>query len=226
MQRNLSQSERHFWKEKNAIFIAEHWHRHSVVQSPKKSLTRHSQELHLSWSSVLWIQNQDLNCTPTISRSKTLWQIRTKLQEWLCVSGLMRRRSRMRTELKLLGSLTSYTFHLIGAVNNQDYCYWGRKMPQDFVVQKPLHGTKCTAWCALSSQGIIRSFSFEEENEMQSPSIRIITNTRFVGSVSPFIITKSPPLNLNNLKRMEHSLYTARKTRNLLAEKFGEHVLH
>ena len=38
-------------------------------------------------------------------------------------------------------------FHLNGIVSKHSYCFWGIKMPADFITQKPLHSSKVTAWC-------------------------------------------------------------------------------
>ena len=55
-------------------------------------------------------------------------------------------------------------FHLHGQVNRQNYRFWGRT-PPDEVLEKPLHSSKVTVWCALSSQGIIGPFVFEDQKE-------------------------------------------------------------
>ena len=52
-------------------------------------------------------------------------------------------------------------FHLDGLVNSQNFRYWSTE-PPDAIAGSPLHSAKCTAWCAISSRGIIGPFCFED----------------------------------------------------------------
>ena len=51
-------------------------------------------------------------------------------------------------------------FHLNGQVNRQNYRFWAERPPEE-VLEAPLHSPKVTVWCALSAQGIIGPFFFE-----------------------------------------------------------------
>ena len=55
-------------------------------------------------------------------------------------------------------------FLLSGHVNSKYNVYWGTAAPED-VMQRPLHSIKCTAWVAISKNGIISPYWFEDENE-------------------------------------------------------------
>ena len=55
-------------------------------------------------------------------------------------------------------------FHLDGSVNRQNCRIWGTE-PPNVVTTKSLHSRKCTAWCALSSDGIIGPYWFEDNAE-------------------------------------------------------------
>ena len=61
-------------------------------------------------------------------------------------------------------------FHLNGQVNRQNYRFWAERLPEE-VLDTPLHTPKVTVWCALSSQGIIGPFFFENGASQTSPSI-------------------------------------------------------
>ena len=57
-------------------------------------------------------------------------------------------------------------FHLDGSVNSKTYRIWGTE-PPNFVATKSFHRIKGTAWCALSSDGIIGPYWFEDNAEMR-----------------------------------------------------------
>ncbi len=52
-------------------------------------------------------------------------------------------------------------FYLNAQVNKQNCRYWGSEKPK-FCIEKPLHGEKVTAWAALSVDGIVGPFFFED----------------------------------------------------------------
>jgi hypothetical protein len=54
-------------------------------------------------------------------------------------------------------------FHLTGAMNEQNFRYWSMENPQE-LHQQPLHSSKVTVWCAVSSFGIIGSYFFQDDN--------------------------------------------------------------
>ena len=45
-------------------------------------------------------------------------------------------------------------FHLNGYINSNNNVYWGTSPPQE-VLQRPLHSSKVTTWCAMNSKTII-----------------------------------------------------------------------
>ena len=52
-------------------------------------------------------------------------------------------------------------FYLDGSVNTQNNRFWATTAP-DIVKERPLHSLKCTAWCAVSSSGVIDPFWSED----------------------------------------------------------------
>lgn len=54
-------------------------------------------------------------------------------------------------------------FYLNSQVNKQNCRYWGNEKP-DFYIEKPLHGERVTVWAALSADGIVGPFFFEDED--------------------------------------------------------------
>ena len=57
-------------------------------------------------------------------------------------------------------------FHLTGYVNKQNYRYWADSNPKE-VHERPLHSSKVTVWCAVSSHGVIGPYIFENESGSQ-----------------------------------------------------------
>jgi hypothetical protein len=55
-------------------------------------------------------------------------------------------------------------FHLSGFVNKQNFRYWSSTNPIE-LHERPLHSSKVTVWCAISSFGIIGPYFFEDERE-------------------------------------------------------------
>ena len=55
-------------------------------------------------------------------------------------------------------------FHLSGFVNKQNFRYWSATNPIE-LHERPLHSSKVTVWCKISSFGIIGPYLFEDESE-------------------------------------------------------------
>jgi len=53
-------------------------------------------------------------------------------------------------------------FHLSGFVNKQNFRCWPATNPVE-LHERPLHSSKVTVWCAISSLGIIGPYFFEDE---------------------------------------------------------------
>jgi len=51
-------------------------------------------------------------------------------------------------------------FYLDGKIHARNAIYWSDNPPQ-FVLQRPLHAQRCTAWMAFSSKGVIGPFWFD-----------------------------------------------------------------
>ena len=77
-------------------------------------------------------------------------------------------RERLRCEPDFLDNVwftDEAHFYLSGHVSSQSAFYWGRS-PPEYVLERPLHAEKCTAWAAISTQGIIGPIWFvDDENE-------------------------------------------------------------
>jgi hypothetical protein len=66
-------------------------------------------------------------------------------------------------------------FHLSGFVNKQNFRYWSATNPIE-LHERPLHSSKVTVWCAISSFVIIGPYFFEDERE----KVLTVTGPRYV----------------------------------------------
>ena len=59
-------------------------------------------------------------------------------------------------------------FLFSGHMNSKNNIFWSSTTPEH-CLQRPLHSVKCTAWVAISKQGIIGPFWFEDDNRDLCP---------------------------------------------------------
>ena len=78
-------------------------------------------------------------------------------------------------------------FHLGGSVNRQNCRIWGTE-PPNFVTTKSLHSRKCTAWCALSCDGIIGPYWFGDDDGNAVTVIKKTTATSSRSLLLAFVV--------------------------------------
>jgi hypothetical protein len=76
-------------------------------------------------------------------------------------------------------------FHLSGFVNKQNFHYWSATNPTE-LHERPLHNSKVTVWCVISSFGIISPYFFEDERERAVT----VTGPRYVHMLENFLGTE------------------------------------
>ena len=72
-------------------------------------------------------------------------------------------------------------FYLNGHVNNKNYVFWGLSKP-DEIYERGLHDQKVTVWAAMSYQGIIGPFFFEDEQQQTVT----VNSDRYIKTLSKF----------------------------------------
>ena len=131
-----------------------------VTQTPKVSVRRLASRVGLSKSSTHRILKKDLNLTAfKFKVSQKLSAADFEQREEFC-KWFLQQCTNSPSFLSCVWWSDEAHFHLNGQVNRQNYRFWAERPPQE-VLETPLHSPKVTVWCALSAQGIIGPFFFE-----------------------------------------------------------------
>lgn len=136
--------------------------REALQRSPQKSLRRLGQELGCSKTTAHRLARNDVQLFPyKVSVHQALSKV--DKQSRLLYSGWFLRNCEQDNEfLHRIWFSDEAHFHMDGRVNSQNFRFWSTE-PPDLVAEAPLHSVKCTAWCAMSSSGIIGPFWFEND---------------------------------------------------------------
>ena len=108
-------------------------------------------------------------------------------------------------------------------VNKQNFRYWADANPQQ-LHEKPLHSEKVTVWCAMSSNGIIGPYFFEDA---AGHSVTV-TSARYLQMLETFLIPQLQqlPVNVNTHFQQDGATsHTARISMNFLRNLFPNHLI-
>ena len=134
-----------------------------ISQDPRKSSRRLSQEVGCSVSTVRRILREDLGLFPyKIWTRQKLSAKDMEAREDFC-RWVIRRCDLADTFLENIWFSDETHFYLDGRVNTQNNRFWGDSAP-DLVSERPLHSKRCTAWCAISSTGVIGPIWLEDQD--------------------------------------------------------------
>ena len=135
-------------------------------------------------------------------------------------------RERLRCEPDFLDNVwftDEAHFYLSGHVSSQSAFYWGRS-PPEYVLERPLHAEKCTAWAAISTQGIIGPIWFvDDENETTT-----INAERYMGVLKQFFVKlKRKHVDVDSQWFMQDGAtpHTANCTLQWLRSKFQDRII-
>jgi len=115
-------------------------------------------------------------------------------------------------------------FYLDGHCNKQNMRIWGSEKPEKFI-EKSAHPLYVTVWCAISAQGFIGPYFFENSNQE-----RIIVNqTNYQNMIENYFV---PELRKRVGDRFNEQIFmqdtsphTAKKTMELLEKIFGGKII-
>ena len=201
--------------------------REALQRSPNKSLRRLSQELGCSKTTAHALARTDGKLFPyKVSTHQTLTEADKESRKRY--SGWLLRKCDTDPEfLHHVWFSDEAHFHLDGQVNSQNFRFWSAE-PPDVVSQAPLHSAKCTAWCAISSNGIIGPFWFEDA----TGATVTVNAKRYREVLAKFWRSLNRRLggNTAHLQRLWFqqdgaTAHTAGATRYWLRERFGDRLI-
>ena len=183
-----------------------------------------SAQLNLPKSSIHRIVKIDLGLYPyklQIKQSLTDYDCARRLEfaHWM-----LGRLERTPALLDLIWFSDESHFHLDGHVNSQNCRYWGKESPTE-VVARPLHSKKVPVWCALSSQGIIGPFFFEEDDTTVT-----VNGKRYRSMLETFFVPELKRLAGNELSRQWFqqdgaTAHTANNTLTFIRSEFANRII-
>lgn len=128
----------------------------SVRRNPRLSIRKRAAALNVTKSTVERILKRDLKFHPyKIQIVQEINENDYNLRKSFCQTII----ERFRTLNTVFWSDEAH-FHLNGYVNKQNCRFWSQVNPRQ-KHQRPLHSPKVTVWCALSVNGIIGPYFFE-----------------------------------------------------------------
>lgn len=195
----------------------------SVTRSPRRSARRHSVALGLSPRTVRRILHDDLHLHPyKIQIVQAL-----NPRDYPIRIGFCEHMLRLFEDDPLLAHNLWMSdeahFHLSGYVNKQNFRYWSAVNPQE-LHERPLHSAKVTVWCAVSSNGIIGPYFFEDDDSRAVT----VTSARYVQMLENFLIPELRrfPVNENTYFQQDGATsHTARVSMDLLRNLFPNRLI-
>jgi hypothetical protein len=100
----------------------------------------------------------------------------------------------------------------------------GKRKPPHQLHQKPLHSAKVTAWCVISSSGIIGPYFFQDSNEIATT----ITSAHYVRMIQTFFtqeLTQFSQADSAWFQKDQTTSHTGRKSINTINQLFPNHVI-
>ena len=153
----------------------------AVRQKPKSSVRRLAKQTRVSRTTTHRLLKKTLGLTPyKITVHQSLTEVHCEERIAFCM-WLKQKCDLSEDFINNLWFSDEAHFHLNGQVNRQNCRFWG-KAPPDEVLQRPLHSPKVTVWCALSGQGIVGPFFFEDRDG----STVTINKDRYISILNKF----------------------------------------
>lgn len=152
--------------------------RQSVIRSPRRSSSKRAAALRLSDRSTRPILHDDLH----------FHAYKMVVTQQLSERDFVSRQTACETLLDNLppNAVVFFSdeahFHISGCVNKQNMRYWSETNPRE-IHQKPLHSDRVTVWTAISREGIIGPYFFEENNRTLT-----VNYQRYVTMITNFFL--------------------------------------
>ncbi len=116
-------------------------------------------------------------------------------------------------------------FYLDGHINKQNMRIWGSEKPEK-IIEKSSHPQYVTVWCAISAQGLIGPYFFEDSNEKKI----VVNQSNYQNMIENYFVPELRNKVGNNFDEQIFmqdgaSPHTAKKTMELLEKFFGEKII-
>ncbi|XP_039280434.1 uncharacterized protein LOC120350562 [Nilaparvata lugens] len=197
--------------------------RESFTRKPRRSARRHSISLGLSTRTVRRILHDDLHLHPyKIQIVHALNPTDYPIRVGFCEHMLQLFEDNQLLVHNLWMS-DEANFHLSGNVNKQNFRYWAVLNPQE-LHERPLHSPKVTVWCAMSTNGIIDPYFFEDDNGHAVT----VTSARYVQMLNNFLIPELRQFHVNEDTYFQQdgaTSHTARVSMDLMRNLFPNRLI-
>lgn len=196
----------------------------SVVEDPKMSISRRSQQVGLSQTTTWRILRKDL----------ALKAYKVQITQEIKPLDHLKRRAFINWvkeqppnfSQKIIFSDEAH-FEIGGYVNKQNCRIWGEENPR-LIYERPLHPKRVTVWCALWNSGVIGPYFFENA----SGEAVTVNGNRYRGMITEFLWPKLNNIDLKDMWFQQDGAtpHFANQTivllkKNLMVELFQEMVM-
>ena len=155
--------------------------RQSVRAEPRTSVRRRSAQLDIPRMSLHTIMRVDLKLRPYVVQvHQRLTDAHKEARVEMC-RWFLEEIEQDATFLYKIWFSDEAHFYLNGHVSNKNFTFWGSEKP-DLVYEKGLHDKKVTVWVAMSANGLIGPFFFEDDNGAPAT----VNADRYLGILSRF----------------------------------------
>jgi transposase len=191
--------------------------RENVAENPDTSIRHRAQELNLSTTTVQRILTKDLLLHAYKIQLTQELKPDDHLKRRTFVDWIREQRQADHAFSQNIIFSDEAHFHLSGFINKQNCRIWAAENPRE-IVEKPLHAQKVTVWCAMSANGIIGPYFFEND----AGNSVTVNGERYRAMITNFLW---PALNDMDVEEMWFqqdgaTCHTANATMALLNEQF------
>src|SRR6185437_8519161 len=158
------------------------------IENRQTATRRLSAELNLPRSSLRRILKQDLKLFPYHIQNRQALSPRDMEARVTFAHQFLDQVARYPFFIRRVHFSDESHFQLDGQVNSHNAIFWGNEKPT-FVNHVPLHSEKVTVWAAVSFNGIVGSYFFEEEDQTVT-----VNKERYQQMIQDFFIPAIAPI--------------------------------
>lgn len=196
--------------------------REDVVEKPRTSTRKRSTQLAISRRSLQRILVKDLRLFPykiQVTQKLLPADFEKRIQYSNAIVNLENQIANFSK--KIIMSDEAH-FCLNGAVNKQNYRFWGSENPR-IIHELPLHEPKVTVWCGVTAEKIIGPYFFEDERGITTT----INGERYRTMLQHFLAAEMQELEQEDMWYQQDgaTAHTARETMAILSRMFPGRII-